>query len=76
MTYKLNNREVEITETDHDDGIVMVLGAVFLDDGAELTEAECLELEEIYADELAQDHYEDQCAAAYDRAKDFYKYGE
>lgn len=70
MTYSLNNRKVEITETDMEVGEgARVLSATYVDTGAELTEDECITLEEIYQEELYQSAYEDMCCNAYESSR-------
>jgi hypothetical protein len=75
--FKLNDREVEIVETDFEMGEgVWVIDAVFLDDETHLTESECEELTDIYQSELYQEAYENAASRAYDSYKDSVKYGE
>lgn len=71
MAYKLNGREVEIIDSEYDDGSVMVLGAHYCDEKGDedLTEEECLQLEETYQAELCEDYM----GAATDRAYDAWK---
>lgn len=67
MKYFLNDRQVEISETETDDGNVMVIEAYFLDGEMDLlTEKEMTQLEEDYQDSLAQEAYEHACNAAHE----------
>ena len=75
--YILNDREVEVIETDFEMGEgVQVIEAVFLDNEEPLTEAQCQELTDMYQSDLYDAAYEHASARAYDDAKDFMKYGE
>lgn len=77
MSYKLNDRaviNVEI-EFEHGEG-AYVVGATWEDTGADLTEDECMSLEEAYQAELYQEAYEHRAARAYDDFKDRMKYGD
>jgi len=65
--YKLNDKEVEIIEAEVADGQVQVLAANYTTgDMAELTEDECLVLEEQYQDSLQADYYSMAVDYAYD----------
>jgi hypothetical protein len=54
---KLNNREVEVLDVDHDNKWSRVLEAVFMDDESELTPDQCEVLEAQYQQQLKEDHF-------------------
>lgn len=75
--YKLNDREVEVLETDFEMGEgAYVIDAVYLDTEEHLTVEETEELTDKYQSELYESAYEHAASRAYDDAKDFMKYGE
>lgn len=65
MNYELNDKPVEITDTMIVDGMAIVIEAFYID-GDALTEAEMIELEDKYQEELAQDAYERSIDSAHD----------
>lgn len=76
LTYK--NRPIEVTETEFELGEGLLVMSANFTDGAmeELTEKECLEVENEFQAELYHEAYVDMASAAYDRAKDYAKYGD
>lgn len=67
MTYKLNNREVEIAEKTFEVGEgVWVEVAYYVDTGEDLTDAELEQLTDKYQSELYEDAYSDMVCAAED----------
>lgn len=71
MRYFLGQREVDVTETQPElsEGMVLVLKAVFVDDGSELSDKELVDIEEQYQEELFQSAYEDACNAAHEASE-------
>lgn len=68
--YQLNDRIVEVTETDFDfEEGAKVIAAYYLDTGAELDDSELDDLELKYQGELYQDGYEDAANAAHEHAE-------
>lgn len=68
--YQLNDRIVEVTETDFDfEEGTKVIAAYYLDTGAELDDSELDDLELKYQGELCQDAYEDAANAAYEHTE-------
>jgi hypothetical protein len=64
--YELNSQEVEITETELNDGIATIIEAYYVESEAGLTEEELIELEDLYQDDLTQRAYERLVDAAHD----------
>lgn len=71
--YTLNGRQVEITETEHDDGMIMVIAANFSSDMGvdELTPDQLQAVEEKYQDELLIEYTSSQIDHAMDMMEDF-----
>lgn len=71
--YTLNGRQVEITETEHDDGVIFVIAANFTDGDMgveELNPDQLYKLEEKYQDDLRADWYSGQIDHAQDMMED------
>lgn len=68
--YKLNGREVEIVETQIDDGMVQILEAYYVDDETTLTELELFKLETHYGCDLVQDYAEAAGDAMYESIRE------
>lgn len=67
MKYYLDAREVEVIETDFEPGEgCYIVAACFVDDGTDLTDKQCYELQDKYQSELYQNAYEDAVCTAED----------
>jgi hypothetical protein len=64
MKYTLNNKEVELDELQYEDEYCMIVAASFVNDGIKLNDDELDELQDLYASELEQMHYEHYLAVA------------
>lgn len=62
MKYSLNKREVEL-ELEMEEETMYAMSGTFTDNGAELTQDELDQIQEDYAAELEQEHYE-RCLSA------------
>lgn len=67
MKYTINDREVEITESDFDGNVALVIDAYYVDTDEQLSEKELRELENRYEYELAQEAYSHMLDHAYER---------
>lgn len=77
MTYKIDDRVVEIKHIAYEyNEYAYVDEAVFQDNEQALTEEQLEKLNERYGYQIYQEACEWAQAAAYDWAKDYYKYGE
>lgn len=75
MKYYLNSVEVDILETNYDDGVIQVVEAYFMPKndskyGTNLTQEECEVLEAQYQDSLLADYYGNQIDCAQDAIED------
>lgn len=69
--YKLNGREVEITDKEIEVGEgVWIVDAYFTDTDVDLTDEELRELEDVYQVELYEDAYADMACRAHDSMED------
>lgn len=76
MTLTYKDREIEIeVEFEPGEG-ARVDSGYYVDTEVALTDAECEEVEEIHQEYLYQEALEWAASRAYDRAKDFAKYGD
>jgi hypothetical protein len=64
--YELNGQEVEISETEYNDGMATVIEANYVESELALTEEELDELQDLYQEELAQRAYETLVDRAHD----------
>lgn len=70
-------REVEINKVNLEIGEgAYVQDAYYMDDASEVPDSELDYLTDTYQAELYQEAYEHKASAAYDRAKDYSKYGD
>ena len=68
MKFTLNNREVEALEIEHEETTDFIVSAMYVDADIKLTNDELDQLQEDYASELEQSHWEYQLM----QAEDFY----
>ncbi len=71
MKYTLNNREVEILETELEVGEgVYIVDAIYVDNDQPLTDTEMDKLQDKYQAELYEDNYSNAVSNAYDRVRE------
>ena len=77
MKVTFKQRQVEITDVELEIGeYARAIEARFLDTGELLSDSEIDDLNDICAGEIYENAYSDMASRAYDRAKDFRKYGD
>lgn len=69
-------RELEITVYGKYDDDIQIDDAVYLDNDEEVSDEDIEYITKHYADEIYQEWIENKSSEAYDRYKDFQKYGE
>jgi len=67
QVYELSKREVEITDMDFNGDTVLVIDAYYVDKDEQLSDEELSDLQDKYAEELAQEAYEHMVDQAHDR---------